>query len=105
MENTMKYFKDNNGTVFAYDETQMDLVGDKTPMSDEEVELHLNPIPTEAELKERATQEALQYLASTDWVVTKINEAQVLGESVAELLSKYDEVLQKRKDARISINQ
>ncbi|HEY5630493.1 MAG TPA: hypothetical protein VIR31_00055 [Nitrososphaeraceae archaeon] len=46
----MKYFKDNNGNVFAYDESQMDLVGDKTPMSDEEVELHLNPPKTAQEI-------------------------------------------------------
>ncbi|HET8685171.1 MAG TPA: hypothetical protein VFM18_00745 [Methanosarcina sp.] len=40
------YFKDNNNQVFWYDDNQMDLVGDKVQMTDEEIELHLNPPKT-----------------------------------------------------------
>lgn len=62
----MKYYKDNQNIVFAYDETQMELVGDKTSMSDEEVELHINPVPTKQELTDQKVVEAKQYLDSTD---------------------------------------
>lgn len=43
----MKYYKDNQGDVYAYeaDGSQDELIGDKTPMTDEEVQLHLNPPP------------------------------------------------------------
>lgn len=41
----MKYYKDNNGNVFAYelDGSQDHLIGDKVAMTAEEVEAHLNP--------------------------------------------------------------
>ena len=44
--------------------------------------------------------EALKYLANTDYIVTKIAEAQALGEDTAILLSKYAVELQQRKEAR-----
>jgi hypothetical protein len=49
----------------------------------------------------KAKAEALQYLADTDWVVIKINEAQVLGESIVDLIEKYKEILDKRQEARL----
>lgn len=40
----MKYYKDANGTVFAYEEdgSQDDLIGDKIPLADDEVETAQN---------------------------------------------------------------
>lgn len=65
---------------------------------------------TDALLKEQETQdlqtkinEAKAYLASTDYIVTKIAEAQALGEDTAPLLSKYSAELQQRKEARAFI--
>ena len=59
---------------------------------------------TEAELAQQELEakiaEAKAYLASTDYVVTKIAEAQALGEDTAPLLSKYQVELQQRKEAR-----
>lgn len=49
-------------------------------------------------------QEAKTYLASTDWIVTKINEAQIKGEVITELLTKYNTELVKREECRIIIN-
>jgi len=66
----MKYYKDNQNNVFAYDDTQMDLVGDKTLMTDVEVESHINPVPTEQELTAQKVAEAKQYLSSTDYKMT-----------------------------------
>lgn len=42
----MNYYKDSNGTVYAYDDEQvaMGLAADKTPMTPEEVEAHINPV-------------------------------------------------------------
>ena len=42
------YYKDSNGNVFAYDDNQVaaGLADDKTAMTPEEVEAHLNPPPT-----------------------------------------------------------
>lgn len=44
----MKYFKDSNGSVFAFDDEQVaaGIAGDKTPMTPKEVEAHINPPPT-----------------------------------------------------------
>lgn len=41
----MNYYKSETGEVFAYDDSQVaaGLAGDKTPMSPEEVEAHVNP--------------------------------------------------------------
>lgn len=43
---------------------------------------------------------AKEYLNQTDWIVTKINEYQVIGKDIDELLSKYAEQLTKREEAR-----
>ena len=41
----MNYYKDQDGNVYAYDDEQvaMGLADDKTAMTPEEVEAHLNP--------------------------------------------------------------
>lgn len=43
-------------------------------------------------------------LSDTDYVVTKIAEAQALGEDVSSLLDKYSETLRQRKELRNKIN-
>lgn len=43
-------------------------------------------------------------LSDTDYVVTKIAEAQALGEDVPSLLDKYSEILKRRKELRNKIN-
>jgi len=42
----MNYYKDQDGNVYAYDDEQvaMGLADDKTAMTPEEVEAHLNPV-------------------------------------------------------------
>ena len=46
-----------------------------------------------------------QKLSATDYVVTKIAEAQALGEDTTELLNKYSETIANRKLIRIKINE
>ena len=49
----MKYYKNINNEVFAYEEdgSQDHLIGNKVLMTAEEVEAHLNPPKTEAEIR------------------------------------------------------
>lgn len=44
---------------------------------------------------------AQKYLAETDWVVVKINEATLVGEDVVTLKAKYIDILAKRAEARL----
>jgi len=60
----MKYFKDNSGNVFAYDDTQMDLVGSKIELTSEELEAHINPPKTLEQLKAELTS-AIETLLDT----------------------------------------
>ena len=88
--------------VYAYEEdgSQDYLIGDKVLMTAEEVELHINPPKTEEQIIAEKVIEAKAYLANTDYIVTKIAEAQVLGEDTVILLSEYAIELQQRKEAR-----
>lgn len=61
---------------------------------------------------EKAKQEILyqielykQELFATDYIITKIAEAQALGEDTTELLTKYSEIISNRKNIRIKINE
>ena len=101
----MKYYKDINNEVFAYEEdgSQDHLIGDKILMTAEEVELHINPPKTEEQIIAEKVIEYKAYLANTDYIVTKIAEARALGEDTAPLLSKYAVELQQRKEARMFI--
>ena len=61
-------------------------------------------MPTQEELDKELTKQKIQeykaYLASTNYIVTNIAEAQALGEDTAILLSKYAVELQQRKEVR-----
>lgn len=85
-------------------------VGSGTLVPDGFVEYSIYEEPqelTDALSKEQEAQdlqnklnEAKAYLANTDYIVTKIAEAQALGEDTTLLLSKYAVELQQRKEAR-----
>lgn len=100
----MKYYKLKDD-VFAYEEdgSQDELIGDKVLMTAEEVEAHVNPPKTEEQILAEKVIEYKAYLANTDYIVTKIAEAQALGEDTTLLLSKYAVELQQRKEARAFI--
>jgi len=71
-------------------------------MTDEEVELHINPPKTAEQLEAEAKAEALVYLASTDWITSKYNDVvTVLGTmSKADFVAKYKEIYDNRTAAR-----
>jgi hypothetical protein len=87
----MKMFQDYEGVVFAYDEQQvaMGLADDKTEMTAEEVEAHVNPAPPVEQLLQQQQYEARAYLNSTDWYVIRRTETGV--EVPAEVLDKRAE--------------
>ena len=86
----MKYYKDINNVVFAYeyDGSQDHLIGDKILMTAEEVEAHINPLKTEAQILAEKVAEAKAYLASTDFKV------------LPDYAPKSDEVIALRATAR-----
>lgn len=77
----MKYYKDQDGNVYAYDQEQIDLglADDKVALTDAEAEAHKNPVPTAEQLQAQINTEARTYLASTDWYVIRLQET---GEAV-----------------------
>lgn len=75
-------------------------------------EIECNPQYYVDEELEKAKQDILyqielykQELLTTDYIVTKIAEAQALGEDTTELLNKYSEAIANRKLIRIKINE
>lgn len=68
----------------------------------------LEPEFTQEELKQQVINTKIQeykaYLASTDYIITKIAEAQALNKDVASLLTIYEDQLLKREEARTFIN-
>ena len=64
------------------------------------------PEPTAEEIslkeQEQTSQEALAYILSTDWVITKISEAQLFNaDAVSALLIKYADIISLREQARL----
>lgn len=64
----MKYFKDEAGTVYAYEDdgSQDELIGDKTPLTAEQVDALLNPSPTPEQLIAQAEQQKAALKATAD---------------------------------------
>lgn len=55
-------------------------------------------------IKNQNINKAKAYLAETDWVIVKINEAQLLGQDIQPLLTKYSVELGEREAKRTIIN-
>ena len=58
---------------------------------------------TEYEREERV-RKAKRYLDETDWIISKISEAKLLGEEPGKLLEKYKTELEERQKCREEIN-
>lgn len=65
-------------------------------------ESEIPPVP-ESEMRESEIAQDKQYLADTDWIVTKIGEAQLIGEDIQPLLDKYSSQIAEREMARVRI--
>ena len=66
----------------------------------------VNTIEYQNTLKEQEIDELKKYLSSTDYVITKLNEAKIEDEELFNSLkTEYSDILTKRKEARVRINE
>ena len=73
----MKYYFDPAVGIRAFeaDGSQDFLITPKMrPLTAEELEAHLNPVPTATELQAQVNAEARRYLLDTDWYVIRMQE-------------------------------
>jgi hypothetical protein len=91
----MKYYKDTNNQIFAYeaDGSQDAFIkGGLTQITDEEyAEMTAPPPETPEQIQVRINEEAIAYLSSTDWYVVRFVET---GVAIPE------EILAERQAAR-----
>ena len=86
----MKHYVNTSNQIFAFDADQLHLVtADMREVSNQELTELLAPTPEQ--LAEQAKKEALYYLNSTDWYVTRMSET---GVAIPE------DVLAKRTECR-----
>ena len=86
--------KEEDGKLILYNDIQVK----SQYYVDEELEKAKQEILNQIELYK-------QELLDTDYVITKIAEAQALGEDTTELLNKYSEIIANRKNIRTKINE
>lgn len=66
----------------------------------------VNTIEYQNMLKEQEIDELKRYLSDTDYVITKLNEAKIEDEELFNSLkTEYSDILTKRKEARVRINE
>ena len=87
--------EDSDHYTWLIGEEDMELIR----MLDEDYKLHAK---SKLEIERHKLE---KYLAETDYVITKINEAIALDEDVDALKVKYSEILTNRKSARARINE
>lgn len=95
---TIPYTYDSTSAPESLDEYVIDVLDQLT------VAPYIPYTPSQAEQDRQLVLAAKNYLDSTDWVVTKIAEAQVLNEDLPSLIEKYVDILAERKSARATIN-
>ena len=110
-----KIEKDGDFIELTFEEWQEKLsdctYGNKKVYKDGEIiEVEDERIRSSKEYKELQTlieiQQCKEYLASTDYVISKLNEAKIEDEDKYQILKKeYQETLNKRADARKRINE
>lgn len=79
----MRYFKDKKSTeVYAYDQEQIDggwVKESLVPMTETEVEEHLNPAPTPEQLADTARAERDRLIESVRWRIERHSDELALG--------------------------
>lgn len=95
----MKYYKNTNHQIFAYDDEQIEegYGADLTAITEEEMKVLTTYIPTKEEEINTQIAEAKQYLSDTDFYMTVDKYAELDEAKKVELTTK-------RKEARESIN-
>lgn len=73
----MKYFIDAAGAIYAYEDdgSQDDLIGDKTPLTEAEADVILNPPPTHEELIAAAEVEKARLIEAAAIAIAPLQDA------------------------------
>ena len=97
----MNYFKKQDGSVWAFDDDQLDLVhDDMVAMTTEEIELHKNPKPTSEQLADEARLKRDQLLSDTQWLVQRHRDQIEVGEPTTLTADQYKALLTYRQALR-----
>ena len=98
----MKYFKDENtGEVYAYDQEQIDggwVKEGLVLMTDEEVNLHLNPTPTTEQIAAQARAERDAKIEAVRWRIERAKDELALGVPLTEPLEPLLQHVQALRD-------
>lgn len=90
----MNYYKDENGKVFAYDDEQLELGygSDMTPMTDAEIDAHLNPEPEELTTEQTEVARQLAYadpIKGSDRYFAEATRMRAMGEDGWEAVREH----------------
>lgn len=97
----MNYFKKQDGSVWAFDDDQLDLVhDDMVAMTTEEIELHKNPKPTSEQLADEARLKRDQLLSDTQWLVQRHRDQIEVAEPTTLTADQYKVLLTYRQALR-----
>ena len=97
----MKYYENTQGEVYAYGQAQIDggwVKEGLAPMSETEVEAHLNPTPTTEQLADTARAERDQLIESVRWRIERHSDELALGREPTEPLEPLLQYVQSLRD-------
>lgn len=99
---TIPYSFDPNTADESYDfEVRQYIAG----LEDGDIAPFVPYVESQEELDAKELAQAKTYLSDTDWVITKISEAEILGEDVSALKTQYQNVINERRAKRTRINE
>lgn len=103
----MKYFKNTNNEIFAYDDEQIKqgYGKDLTPITEGEKNNLLKP--TQEQILQQQIAEAKSYLTETGWIWEKYNRNVLVLKDMTsdEFNLKYSDIISKQEEARALINE
>lgn len=97
------FYIDTNGAVHQLTDEQCKNLKTLTSEWVQDLGQDGNPSPEQIAIEEY--NKRLQYLNKSDWVIVKIQELVLDGFDIEELKMKYKDILDKRKQLRIELNE
>ena len=93
----MKYYKDTDGNVYAYNDIQKTRAG-LVALTKKETEAHLNPVPTTEQLADTARAERDRLIGSVRWRIERHSDELALGSEPTEPLEPLLQYTQALRD-------